>query len=291
MRLFRKSADDPPRWWRLTKRDWEHFRDLVRAEISSRNIPFEEHFEKGYIELGNGAQVGLHNLSMQYARVAQIEREGVVSRFFVKGFAAINPTEADARAALRLSLQPGNFDPENLWLARTKPCESFHCQLMIDTPGAAIGVTKEDLEKWAMSFDQALTIALDNNWKNEPHNVERSRVADMGTITLVHGESMYTGAQVMHIDRFINPTCHFGAIFSVPNRHVFGFIRADEPRLKDLLPVLANFAQGESQYDYPITSDLVWWKDGVFRRIGGVNNDQFEIDLPRELASIISHSQ
>jgi hypothetical protein len=154
---------------------------------------------------------------------------------------------------------------------------------MIDMEDAAQAMRTADLELAGLTETEAFEVARENNWRLEPNNVDRAKIGEAGQITAVYGDSMYTAAQVMHLDRFVVPACERGVLLVIPNRNLFAFIRADEPRIGELVNSLATLALKESSADYPVTSDLMWWKEGAFSRIGGLNNGRYEVKMPQEL--------
>jgi hypothetical protein len=291
MGLFhREKGERPPRWWQHSKADWREFVGLVRDEASARGIEIVEEFEAGGFTFNGTMQVGLMNVSAQWSKIPQGERRAQLSGFMDKVMAAAalaggEERTEDMRSSLRVSLQPIDVLPEADWLVRRNPCGSFYIQAVVDMEGAARSLTKKELAESGMSEEDAFELGSANVWRHEPYNVDRTSLGDSGQLTFVHGESMYTAAHALHLDRFLNPACASGALFIVPNRHFLMFARCDEPRLEDLARALAGLAVKAYGDEYPITPDLFWWRDGRMERIGGVVDGRYETRFPPELGA------
>jgi hypothetical protein len=253
--------------------------------MGSRSLTITEHFDEGHVTFRDGAIMGLLNVSEEWSAMSKTESRDHLNEFIdkcLRGLESPIPTSIDP-SSLRIVLYPCDFIANKDPFLRKGLCDSFYAQIMIDLEDSARAMCTADLELVGLTETVAFETASENNWRLEPNNVDRATIKDAGQLTVVYGDSMYTAAQVLHLDRFVIPVCEKGVVLSVPHRSFFAFARADEPNLEKTVQFLATLAIKESSADYPVTSDLVWWKDGVFTRIGGFNNDRYEVNLPTDL--------
>ncbi len=289
MGLFnREKGERTPLWWKHSKADWKEFVQYVREETTARGIEIVEEFEAGGFTFNGTRQIGLMNVGAHWSQIPAGDRRAHLSSFMDKvmvadALASGHKRTEDLHTALRVTLHPADYLPEVDWLVRRNPCESFFVQPMVDMEDSARSLTKDELERSGMSEDEAFVVGLANVWKHEPHNVDRVSLGDSGQLTMVSGNSMYTAAHALHMDRFLNPACASGALFVVPNRHVLAYARCDEPRLKETASSLVALALKAYGDEYPITPDLLWWKDGRIERIGGFVDGLYEAKLPPEI--------
>lgn len=286
MQFFgRKLKEKPPRWWKHSKSDWNDFVHCLRDQMEARRLSVSEQFEDGYVTFSGGMTMGLQNVSEDWSVMPTAERRDHLRDFIDSCLRAVDATDRTSLdpSLLRISLYPCDYVANREPFLRRDLCTSFYAQVMIDMEDAAQAMCTSHLELAGLTEAEAFDIANENTWRFEPNNVDRATIKNVGQITGVYGDSMYTAAQVLHLDRFVVPPCDKGAILIVPNRNFFAFIRADDPKIEELVNHLATLAIKESSADYPVTSDLIWWKDGFFYRIGGMNNGRYEVKIPVEL--------
>jgi hypothetical protein len=287
MRLFSRK-DKSPGWWKSDEREWAQFCALLEGHLSDKGVSFTAEYDTGQIKLEGGAVVGLTNVAAIWPTLAPADRQGHVARFLDTVLSAGQGVKAgpDPAAALRVSVYPGEFLPEADWVARIQPCESLQAVVMLDFEGGAQVVRLSDLEGWGLTLDEALERAKQNTFKHEPYNVDRQQIEGQGTLTIVHGDSMFTAAQVLDIERFLIPACDLGAIVAVPNRHFVAFVRCDEPNLEGSIRVLLTFASAVwNDGQYLVTPDLVWCRGGEMTTVGRPTDTGYELGLPDELRS------
>ncbi|HZO88948.1 MAG TPA: hypothetical protein VFB38_11475 [Chthonomonadaceae bacterium] len=229
-----------------------NFRDMVRAAVRRHHPGARmENNENGFILTLDDASVAcnLRNLYAAYSHAPQ-DRDALISAWLDSLVTAVpEHTWVEARLTLRPTLKDAEYLARaRAALLRTKdpdelPYAPFAGELSIivmrDLPGTIAAVTRKQLESWGVTFDQALSEALNNmNMLNFPPVVNslhagglaKKEASDQDLVGLVFRGDHLTATWLV-LERFrdhIGQRLRGDYVVFVPARNQLTAIRADE---------------------------------------------------------------
>ena len=227
------SASLPPEYLALlgSPERLAEFERLVRRYFERRDIPFTIH--DGYVQIsmhGDQMQFGLDNLvasCAQYPVEARDEIGAVVAAHFdavMRSFDNQSRVAKDlsqfdkARTLLSILLYPAGEINKDLSAYRRERIEGIEEFLAIDLGESIQTLKREDAEPWGQSADKLFELA----WANSAAAARPESSFELldGAARVFEDDSMFGAVHTIAQDGFPEHHGAFGAIVSVPTKHV-----------------------------------------------------------------------
>jgi len=194
----------------------------------------------------------LGNLYEEYLRAEKSEREEIVRRFLTMWFTSeleLPDEFDDAKADLLPALRARSYFEIDVQLAAEKESppppyqtigEHLALSLVYDLPTSMRTINEEVLEKWGISFYEAMEVAK-QNLAEKP-----MQIAQVGTgYALTNGDG-YDATRMILLDQFGEIEVKGDLIAMIPNRERLYFAGSDD---LDGLQFLLHFAEQDVQHE------------------------------------------
>jgi uncharacterized protein YtpQ (UPF0354 family) len=256
----------------------DKFAKLVIARMRSAGIdyPLEYNVQDFSIDGPKRSRIFLGNVYAEYCRVSSSDRERVLKNA-VRTWATMGtqiPDEfEDARPDLMPILRSRSYLEVGLRRVQSEhaaPLEIPHeivadslcVMLAYDLPASMTTINDEQLEKWGVTFYEAMEVAKQNLEETT------TTIAQMGSLYIVANGDSYDSSRLLLIDKVRRLDLKGDPIVMTPNRESLFIAGADD---QEALTIMAALASKELENERSI-SGL------AFRLVG----DEWESWLPKE---------
>lgn len=221
---------------------------------------------------GRPLQLGLQNLAQRCARYPRHRWEEVIADHVDTLLGA----EADAegldrqdfeavRSRLKVRLYPAEAlagsDADLVILAR--PAEGLAAVLVYDLPHTVSSVGTAEVAAWGRDPEALLAVGLEN-LAAEPAPEREDMELERGVVLRVlSGPSFFVSSHLLRLERFLPSKLPYGALVSVPTRHLLLLHPIRDSRVLLAINALIPRAQRACQQGPgSLRPDLYWWRDG-----------------------------
>jgi len=239
---------------------------LVEAEIRLRGVPYQMTEGAVDVELSDGQQsLGLHNLAQVCAAIPAADWPDAVHAHFELVFGSARE-EADlsaeiadferVRSRLRVRLYESPVEAHVSRLVGV----GIAAGLVFDLPSAMRSVTRAEADLWARPDEELFDLALSNLALEQEPDREIISGPDGVPIVVVEGSSYYTASRALLLEREVIPEGHpYGALVTVPSRHVFFYHLIEDSRVIFAVNALVSLASEAFRRGPGSISDQVYW--------------------------------
>ncbi|HEX7195899.1 MAG TPA: hypothetical protein VF364_03590 [Candidatus Limnocylindria bacterium] len=270
------GADSPepgPDWARpMSRTDAIAFEMAVGAEIERRGLTFA--IGEGMVRVernGRSSDFGLTNLAQVCHQVGPEGWGATIASHFDNLFAADDASAAVEREgadleAVRSMLKVRLFPDSSLGGMDAVPPVSWEfapgivATFVYDLPTTVSSVNVEHINRWGLSRDELLAIALENV---RGDTVESQRLTEDGASAAVacFADHFFAASHAFLLAERLPQEATNGAVFSVPHRHALLYAPIVDlgvvGSINQLIPMSASlFQQGPGS----ISPALYWWR-------------------------------
>jgi hypothetical protein len=254
----------------FSRPDLKTFLTLVEADLRARNIAYVMVDGAVEIDFPEGRQeLGFENLAQVCTGTSTLEWPAVIHRHFDLVFltreeehrleALLTDFEA-VRPMLRLRLYGSvAFAEQVSW----QLSDGLVAALVLDLPTFMRSVRREEIASFEISHDDLFDVALEN-LKTEVEGEAGVLDAPGGArITVVEGPSFYTSTRALNLASEALLEDHpYGAIVSIPARHVFFHHVIEGSQVVDAVRALAALAHHAHRRGPGSVSPHLFWVRG-----------------------------
>lgn len=272
----------------------EHFYSCVERQLAKLGHDAVLERDRDSFALRNrpGSSYGLVNLGQVCRGIPRWRWNGEIWNHLRRVLSAesSDPKELtfeEARSRLKPRLVTLQMELPLDWLVLWPISDRFHTYLAIDNPQSVGSVHPDRLRDWELGSDDALSIALENVWREDPVN---KRVSQFGeaNLTLLQSESVFTSAHLLLLERHFPLVPAAGLAVAVPNRHFLLVRSLDDPSSLRAVGTMKFLA--EKMYeDGPgsISREVFWWQPGRLETLDlKLQGDDLRFHPPDELLAV-----
>lgn len=288
-----------PSWvTELDAEQWAEVKRLVEEALTRHGCSFRWDEPVGVIHavhprLGN-VQVGLGNLVGSLARGAQAEWKRTVAHWARVLFAPrqAEPDLSDlgeVRPLLRIRLWNDAYLPALDQIVALPVMPGVSAVLCVDTPDMALSVPREQVEKWGVTPEEALSMALEPTLA-EPATSDTLRLPEGPVVVAMESDGLYVTTRALVLQRWVGS--RFGALVAIPNRHVLLFHPITDGGAVAALYAMVAMARG-AHADGPgaLVPDVFWWTPGRYMRVEVVEDEEsLQVHVPEELGRVLAEA-
>ncbi|MFH2007884.1 MAG: hypothetical protein ABI333_14975 [bacterium] len=223
---------------------------------------------------GRPVQLGLQNLAQQCARADAQHWQSLIGAHVDAVLGAVAEAEAvdlsdfsQVRPLLRVRLFPTDaLEPSDPPTVVARPvAEGLAAVLAYDLPSTVASVSPEALAPWGRTEDELFDLALDNVRKEQPPDKEHAEVERGVVLRSLAGDSFFVASHLLLIDRQLPGELPYGALVSVPTRHLVLYHAIRDARV--LVAINALIPQTHRLYQQgpgSLSPNLYWYHKGDY---------------------------
>ncbi|MFO0760661.1 MAG: hypothetical protein U0359_29555 [Byssovorax sp.] len=170
---------------------------------------------------------------------------------------------AAVRARIKVRLHGGTAPPPGGKLLVRPIAEGLVALLVCDFGPANIGVPRATAERWGLSSEELWALAVDNLRAEPRLQVMRGAPRGARAVDMLAGETPFASSHLLFFERYMRGAPGYGALFTVPQRHVILRHRIRDASVLGVVPFLRAmtddaFARGPGA----ISRGIYWWRPG-----------------------------